>query len=306
MDKGRISMCSFMGTKLAKMMLSISDYIDGDKFESICDFSFGDYYTKMINIDLNVLDNFISNFNENRIPIIFVDSDRVINFFNMIENYEKPFILVSHNGDTTFNKDDILKKPKCVKKWYGQNINYPNNEEIISLPIGLERYFWSKQRYNLDGFKHKKIYEHSKLEIKKNKLLYVNFNIKTNPKKRGWVADYFNQHKWAFSRFGGINGDYELYLKECRESKFILCPDGNGIDCHRNWEMLYLGSIPVLNESIFHKTIYGDLPVCIVKEWTDLTENFLEKFYDDLSNKKCNLEKLYFTYWKNKIINNLW
>ena len=47
-------MCSFMGTKLAEKMIKVLDYIDGDKFESICDFSFGDYYTSMINLDLSI------------------------------------------------------------------------------------------------------------------------------------------------------------------------------------------------------------------------------------------------------------
>ena len=296
-------MCSFMGTKLAEKMIKVLDYIDGDKFESICDFSFGDYYTSMINLDLSILDNFISNFNSKNLPLIFVNSDRVKDFFKMVESYEKEFILVSHNGDTTFYEEDIKNKPKCIKRWFGQNINYFNNDEIISLPIGLERGFWSKQRYGLDGFKHKMINENSNLKIEKHNLLYINFNISTNLEKRGWIPDHFNKFEWVYSRFGGINGNYELYIKECKESKFILCPDGNGIDCHRNWEMLYLGIIPILQESIFHKTIYNDLPVCFVKEWTDITEEFLNKEYEIITNKKWNLEKLYFTYWGNKIKN---
>jgi hypothetical protein len=221
----------------------------------------------------------------------------------MVESYEKEFILVSHNGDTTFYEEDIKNKPNCIKRWFGQNINYFNNDEIISLPIGLERGFWSKQRYGLDGFKHKMINENSNLKIEKHNLLYINFNISTNLEKRGWIPDHFNKFEWVYSRFGGINGNYELYIKECKESKFILCPDGNGIDCHRNWEMLYLGIIPILQESIFHKTIYNDLPVCFVKEWTDITEEFLNKEYEIITNKKWNLEKLYFTYWENKIKN---
>jgi hypothetical protein len=40
-----------------------------------------------------------------------------------------------------------------------------------------------------------------------------------------------------------------------------------------------------------------------VKEWTDITEEFLNKEYEIITNKKWNLEKLYFTYWENKIKN---
>jgi hypothetical protein len=79
-----------------------------------------------------------------------------------------------------------------------------------------------------------------------------------------------------------------------------LCPDGNGIDCHRNWEMLYLGVVPIIEKSFFHKKIYQDLPVLIVEDFKSLSKDFL---YENIIDNKnySNLEKLKFKYWENLI-----
>ena len=32
--------------------------------------------------------------------------------------------------------------------------------------------------------------------------------------------------------------------------KFAICPEGNGVDCHRIWECIYLGVVPIIIDSI--------------------------------------------------------
>jgi hypothetical protein len=281
-------------------MIVKDDYIDGEKFEAIADIGFGDKYTKELPLDFNRLNNFIINFKKDRLPIVYVDSARVKNFFNIIKDYEKPFILLSHNGDIGFNQSDIDNCPKCIKKWFGQNINAINTDSIISLPIGLERPHWSKHRYGIHSHKHNKIYEYSKKECGKNKMCYINFNPKTSKSKRQWIVPHFTNKKWVFIRMGGISGNIDHYFKDCKESHFVICPDGNGIDCHRNWEMLYIGVTPIIERSYFHEKIYGDLPVLIVDSFKDLNENLLLEKLDSFK-KNNNTEKLKFSYWENII-----
>ena len=283
-------------------MIKKEDYIDGNKFESMADLGFGDKYTTQLPLDINKLIIFLKNFKEDRLPIIYVDSDRVKKFFTLIKEIKIPFKLLSHNGDTTFTPKEVLERPSCILKWYGQNIDSKNNNDIISLPIGLERSHWSKKRYGINAHKHNKIYEYSIKNHKKDKLLYINFNPNTNKIKRGWIIPYFNNKNWAPTRIGGIRGNIDHYLTDCIKSYFVLCPDGNGIDCHRNWEMLYMGVIPVIEKSYFHDKIYGDLPVLIVNDFKELTKELLEEkksFYE----KKYNREKLKFSYWENMIKN---
>jgi hypothetical protein len=78
----------------------------------------------------------------------------------------------------------------------------------------------------------------------------------------------------------------ELY-KTFTQYRFGLSPPGNGVDCHRTWEMLFFGMIPIIHSSpmdvLYHKF---DLPVVLVKDWNELCEErFLEKQWDRLKDK---------------------
>jgi len=69
--------------------------------------------------------------------------------------------------------------------------------------------------------------------------------------------------------------------------RFGLSPPGNGNDCHRTWEMLMFGMIPIVKSSKMD-LLYSkfDLPVVIVKNWKDICDDgFLEKQYERLKDK---------------------
>jgi hypothetical protein len=84
---------------------------------------------------------------------------------------------------------------------------------------------------------------------------------------------------------GGINGSLDVY----------------GIDCHRNWEILYLGRIPIVEDNYFVNEIYGDLPVIIVDDFKNINKDILLEYINHFENFHFNNDKLKFSYWK-KII----
>ena len=85
--------------------------------------------------------------------------------------------------------------------------------------------------------------------------------------------------------------------------KFVVSPPGNGYDCHRTWEVLAVGRIPIVLSSSIDK-LYKDLPVVIVKDWNEINKEFLEEQYElylqNMKNNKYNMEKLHLNYWSNK------
>jgi len=61
--------------------------------------------------------------------------------------------------------------------------------------------------------------------------------------------------------------------------KFGLSPRGNGLDCHRTWEMLFFGMIPIVKTGPLDY-LYENLPVLVLNEGDDLCKpNILENFY---------------------------
>ena len=218
---------------------------------------------------------------------------------------ENNFILITHNGDakvtdnikiysTGVEDANINIIPDNLIHWYGQNIDV-KNDRIESLPIGLENSYNFTELKKID-----KLDNLSRTVKIENKLLYVNFNIKTNIEVRKQIYDFFENKKFATIKYG-INGtDYEQYIKDIYEHKFVICPEGNGIDTHRTWECLYLNTIPIEKRNI-NNQFYTDLPICFVDSWEEINEEFLNSEYNKIKNKKWNLEKLDFNYWKNKI-----
>lgn len=81
---------------------------------------------------------------------------------------------------------------------------------------------------------------------------------------------------------------------------FVLSPHGNGLDCHRTWEALVLGCIPIVKTSRLDP-LYAGLPVLIVQSWTQVTPQLLKKTINEFKNKQFNYERLQLAYWVNLI-----
>lgn len=233
------------------------------------------------------------------VHIFYCKTDDVNDFFRNIPTID-PFILISHNSDgkITDTPDqydaDVKLMPNNLIRWFAQNVYY-SHERIESIPIGLEN------SYNFPELnKIKKL--HNLINVNKNyiNLLYMNHNINTNPTERIVPYDLLENKQWCTS-IHGLNGDnYDEYINNIHNHKFVISPEGNGPDTHRLWECLYLNTIPIEKRNI-NNQFYTDLPICFVDDWNEITEQFLLNEYDRITNIEWNLDKLNFSYWKHKI-----
>jgi hypothetical protein len=80
---------------------------------------------------------------------------------------------------------------------------------------------------------------------------------------------------------------------------FVASPHGHGLDCHRTWEALLLGSIPIVKTSTLDP-MWKDLPVLIVDDWGDITPKLLQKTFHKYSMSISDEErkKLFYPYQK--------
>ena len=61
---------------------------------------------------------------------------------------------------------------------------------------------------------------------------------------------------------------------------FVMSAHGNGLDCHRTWEVLILGCIPIVKTSSLDP-LYDRLPVAIVEDWREVRDTALLKRWLD-------------------------
>jgi hypothetical protein len=73
----------------------------------------------------------------------------------------------------------------------------------------------------------------------------------------------------------GKRKSFEGYLEDLRRHRFVLCPQGNGLDTHRTWETLLMGSVPVIAHSTLDG-LYAGLPVVLVDDWDVIDEALLQ------------------------------
>ena len=95
-----------------------------------------------------------------------------------------------------------------------------------------------------------------------------------------------------------LRRDSELYLLKLQQYRFVLSPPGNGPDCHRTWEALLMGCIPVVLSGPLN-AVYEGLPVLILDSWDDLTPSRLTSTYKKFryGHHTFAFERLFSPYW---------
>jgi hypothetical protein len=266
------------------------NWIQGDKFITIADFTFAP--EKRLSGDYDGLANTLNLFALKEVNIVYTHTMYVKQLFKLISEVDRQFIIITHNSDVNIDKSFTM--PKNVLKWYSQNVGIVDYK-IESLPIGLENDRWFK-----------KINKKEKMnalllqpKIDKN-LVYMNHNIYTNVEKRRFVYQLLENKDWVTVERGSNGHEFDQYLNDVYNHKFVICPEGNGMDTHRTWETLYMNTIPIEKRNI-NNQFYTDLPICFVDDWEEITEEFLNRWLIGNSWQDWNMEKLDFEYWKNKI-----
>ena len=154
------------------------------------------------------------------------------------------------------------------------------------IPIGLENDYWN--RTNITTIK-------QYASNPKKNLLYLNVSLNTSSNRPNIMNLLVDK---GFEKNNKL--DWNNYIKDLSTYKFCISPNGNGIDCHRTWECLYLGVIPIIEKSI-HMDHFSDLPILFVDSYDIISTEYLNDKLNEFQKKSFNLDKLYIPYWKQKI-----
>lgn len=145
----------------------------------------------------------------------------------------------------------------------------------------------------------------------KTRLLFcggINVERESEPirKYRGKVVSSVN-HRFNCMIEGYLDADH--YFGNISTSKFALSPRGGGLNCYRTWEILAVGTIPVI-EYQANDELYSGLPVVQVKDWNDVTPDFLGREWSRImSAQRAGLiseshAKAFLPYWLSVIYGN--
>jgi len=237
-----------------KFELQVDNHIDVDKFD----------FTDFDNDELVYCNSSLLNAGKPKL----IESK----LYEKLEQFKNPFELVLHNSDQNFGEKQLkyLDIPNC-KKIYTQNVNVIH-DDVIPLPIGIANSFWKWGNLDIHD-------EVLNTDIdKKSNFIYANFR-RVRDVNRLECYENVEKQKIPFVK----NKKYKDYLNTLKTYKYCISPQGNGIDCYRMWESLYLKVIPICIRSTLVEYFAKLFPIYIIEDWNDLDVKVLEKEYSNFN-----------------------
>ena len=227
---------------------------------------------------------------------VYCDTHHILKYKDIL-NTKKDLTIITHNSDhclydgPTNNPNAIdVNELTCFSRWFGQNTY---TSKVIPLPIAFENRRWEecfgpKTQWLEDAY-------HQITEP--SSLVYFNCNQNTNAKDRRECYD--EASKTDIVSIDQPNLTYPQYLDRIKEHMFVLSPRGNGLDCHRTWEILMMRRVPIIKKEGQLETLYKDMPVLFVDNWSDIYNMNLKEIFKTFSFD--NQKYLEFDFWKSKI-----
>lgn len=251
------------------------------------------------------------------IPVIYVCSSSISYFKETVLTVlYKPFILVGGDCDETIPNDvfqseaeflHFIENPNLIH-WFSQNL-VRKHYKMTNLPIGLDYHTmssstqWGPMTSPFDQETLIKTLKNTSLPFWERKLqCYANFHFLMTTKHGYDRKDAFKTIDKGLVFYEPTHiPRAETWKAQC-EFAFVICPHGGGFDCHRLWEALILGCVPIVKKSNIDE-LYQDLPVLIVDRWEDITDDLLKSTIAKFQNIKESFkyEKLTLKYWMKKI-----
>jgi hypothetical protein len=187
----------------------------------------------------------------------------------------RPFALITTDGDVSVPTElqastvkALLECPWLVT-WHTQNYDGCAHPKLAPIPIGLDlhsRRPWTSAK-RLVRLLHK--IRRSRVPVQKLPLrAFGDFTAGLTPERCRALAmlaqcDHVEllTSRLSQSEIWGRYADYP----------FVVSARGNGLDCHRTWELLYLGCIVITKTSSLDP-LFSGLPVVVVEDWKALRD----------------------------------
>ena len=199
--------------------------------------------------------------NSNKYTTVYLVGDLIDQFIESREQISNIDTLVIGESDATQYEKNLSKIYSKVGKIFSNNL-VGKSDRCFPVPLGIER-----QAYRSAG-RVRNFQKKYDTNISNRTIPFlIAWNDATNTKRPIYRAEFQN-HSDSLVINQRVHAS--TIHKLMRKTMFVPSPAGNGIDCHRTWEALYLGAVPVVLRSEYFGE--SDWPVLVVDSWSELLE----------------------------------
>lgn len=242
---------------------------------------------------------------------LYMCTDSVPLFLNeVLGKIRRPFVLVTGdsdlavNGSTIQNIETLLSNP-YLKTWFAQNLDYMHSK-IKPMGIGLDFHSaWQNPRH----YSGRQILPaHQEGELRSICRAAKKFSEREPLVVCDWIGHSTYGDREEARRGIPENARFvptrrlprhELW-QEYAKHAFVASPFGVGLDCHRTWEALALGCVPIIKKSAL-TPLFDGMPVLVIERWDLLTTEYLQQQHQKLVAQNFDYSKIFLTYWRGRI-----
>jgi len=205
---------------------------------------------------------------------------------------DDPFVLVSHNSDDCVDERflSLLDDDRLVH-WFAQNA-VVEHAKLTPLPIGIANAQWPHG--NLDDLAD----VCAQPPAVRRSVVYSNFDVQTNPLARNPLLALLSSRSFVWQ---APLRPYREYLADMASCRWCVSPPGNGVDCHRTWEALYLGVVPVVSRTGWGAKLHDGFPVAQFEDFAEMTMDGLIEQCEFFAKRDFDFTPLSMTYWRKRI-----
>jgi len=193
-----------------------------------------------------------------------------------LPSIHRPFALVTTDGDVNVPSElrpetvSALLGSQHLIAWRSQNYDGTPHPKLAPFPIGLDLHT-PRPEGDADALAALILrIQRDREDIRRQPLgIFTDVNLNLNSSARTEVLARLGACPHV--AFAEARVSQEAVWRRYAAGPFVLSAAGNGADCHRTWEALYLGAIVIVKRSPLDPMFAG-LPVVIIEDWSEVED----------------------------------
>jgi len=260
----------------------------------------------------------------------------------VLPRIDTPFVLVTGDSDMTMPAEALTQQQLSellgnanLVRWFAQNLLYVH-PKLANWPLGLSYNLYYEDRLVpttavAQEAELKSVIAGMKpfYERDPRRLVYFNMTMRNGRIEDRWEVfnKIYTSDPSIFVEGAALERQLESQIvrdgsgravenkaartprldvwKNIATSVFAVSPCGYGLDCHRTYEILALGAIPIVRTAAVLGDLFVGMPVLVVAEWADVTRTLLERTLAEFGERARQGEYDYaclkIAYWRDRI-----
>ena len=223
------------------------------------------------------------------------DSPALQLLHHVLSELPSPPVVVMSHGDLLPKRALLQEIGDRSAKVFAVNL-VEETKKLRAIPLGLENFSLNRNG-RLKDFS---VSRHQAGVPAKTNDVFAAFEPDNNPEVREPLIRLLKDSRigWNQRRVSA-----QEFRRAVWESHFVISPPGRGLDCHRTWESIYLGAVPVVLKTALAPSLVSQLPILAVDSYDQflkLTSQEMSELYSQV--KERSSESAFMPYWCEAIL----